>query len=113
VKRSFTGIVSGVLIIVIALSAAFAEDGTQTEAQPIGSIRRGETVTVSGEIIRVRGYDEFVIEDETGRVSVYVEGGFSRSEIQTGQRVTVRGRVDDDLLVFRREIYATEVVLSD
>lgn len=78
----------------------------------IGEVRRGEYVTVAGEVTRVRDYDTFQVEDETGRVQIYVRGGFSRPAVRSGETVIVTGWVDD-VFGFRKEIYATQIVLED
>lgn len=111
-KRAFLVTLALAFALVSTVAAQGDSDG-QTDLLSIGEIRRGEQVTVAGEVTRIRDYDTFRIEDETGRVQVYVRGGFSRSAIRTGETVTVTGWVDDDLLAFRREIYATRITLAD
>lgn len=79
----------------------------------LGDLRRGEFVTVEGTVTRMRDYDEFRMEDGTGRVDVYVRGGMRRPAFGRGDTVIVRGWVDDDLVDIPRDIYATEIELED
>jgi len=88
-----------------ALSATLALAETIT---PIGSLSRNTNVTVSGTVDRLTDEDEFVMSDATGSVRVYVGPNFVPAS--SGEAVTVRGFVDDDL---RIEIYARELVRAD
>lgn len=103
------------LLIAIALSnPAGVQAQEQDESiKALGEIRRGEFVTVEGRVTRMRDYDEFRIEDGTGRADIYVRGGMRRPAFGNGDTVIVRGWVDDDLIDIPREIYATQIELED
>lgn len=79
----------------------------------LGDLRRGEFVTVEGTVTRMRDYDEFRIEDGSGRAEIYVRGGMRRRAFRSGDTVIVRGWVDDDLVDIPREIYASQIELAD
>ena len=80
---------------------------------PINDIRRGMSVNLHGEVTRILDEDEFRLEDATGSIRVYI-GWKNRVQVKTGEKVTVRGVVDDDLAdYFRPEVYATEIVRED
>ena len=86
------------LVFLLAGSAAASADD-------IADLRRGAMAEVSGTVERVLDYDEFRLKDATGNVRVYV--GPQGHTLQEGQKVAVKGRVDDDLGPL--EIYATEI----
>lgn len=100
----------------VCLSALTGEAAAQEQDETVTAlqdVRRGEFVTVKGEVTRMRENDEFIVEDGSGRAEVYVRGGLGRPTFRRGDTVTVRGWVDDDLISIPREIYATEIELSD
>lgn len=99
----------GLGAIVLAITTALAIPAYAETITPIGDLQRGTSVTVTGTVDRILDEDEFRLADETGRVRVYV--GPNIVPANTGDEVTVRGIVDDDLL--RLEIYAREMVLPD
>ncbi len=104
------------VIIGVCLSALTGEAAAQEQQETVTAlqdVRRGEFVTVRGEVTRMRENDEFIIEDDSGRAEVYVRGGLRRPTFRQGDTITVRGWVDDDLISIPREIYATEIELSD
>lgn len=72
----------------------------------INDIRRGSMVTVQGTVERILDTDEFRLTDGTG--SIRVDVGYPNFvPVSEGERVTVRGFVDRDLI---KEIYAREIV---
>ncbi len=80
---------------------------------PIRDVRRGQFVTLNGEVQRLRDTDEFVLRDDSGAITVYI-GWRNRMPVSVGQRVTVVGTADDDVVPgFRPEIYASHIVLPD
>jgi uncharacterized protein YdeI (BOF family) len=80
---------------------------------PINEIRRGMSVNLQGEVTRILDEDEFRLQDATGSIRVYI-GWKNRVRVQTGEKVMVRGFIDDDLAdYFRPEVYATEIVRED
>ena len=87
----------------LAALPAFAEAIT-----PIADVKRGQAVTVEGTVERILDEDEFRLEDASGRIDVYI--GPNVLPANTGDRVTVRGIVDDDS---SREIYARQLVMPD
>jgi uncharacterized protein YdeI (BOF family) len=107
------------MVMTVAMGLAVevtAQDREQQQEETLtalGELRRGEYVVVRGEVTRMRDYDEFVIEDGSGRAEIEVRGGMRRPAFRAGDTVTVRGWVDDDLIDFRREIYAVEIELAD
>lgn len=85
------------------VSPAFAETIT-----PISEAQRGTAVTLEGTVERILDEDEFRLADASGRIDVYI--GPNMVPANVGDRVTVRGIVDDGLT---RDIYAREMVLPD
>ena len=101
-------IVTVFLLAVLITPIAFAEEVTS-----IGNLERGMSATVKGEVTRILDEDEFRVQDETGSVRVYI-GWKNRVSVTTGEKITVRGFVDDDLAsYFRPEIYAFELIRED
>ncbi|MGP1253252.1 MAG: NirD/YgiW/YdeI family stress tolerance protein [Kiloniellales bacterium] len=97
---------SGVLAAAVALlivAPASAETIT-----PIDEAQRGTAVTLEGTVERILDEDEFRLADATGRIDVYI--GPNMVPANVGDRVTVRGIVDDGLT---RDVYAREMVLPD
>lgn len=82
-----------------------AQSGSLTA---IADLQRGQTVMVQGVVQRISDEDEFILADDTGTVEVWTGNTFFT--VETGEQVTVRGFVDDDL---RLEIYAQEIVKGD
>jgi uncharacterized protein YdeI (BOF family) len=74
----------------------------------IGDLVRNTMVTVEGTVTRINDEDEFIITDSTGSIQIYT--GRSYFTVDQGQRVSVRGLVDDGVML---EIYADEIVLPD
>ncbi len=87
----------------LAAPQALAESIT-----PIGDVQRGSNVTVQGAVERLLDEDEFRLTDASGSIDVYVGPNIVPANV--GETVTVRGFVDDDLVL---EIYAREMVLAD
>jgi uncharacterized protein YdeI (BOF family) len=91
-------------------SGAAAPAGDVTN---IADVRPGASVRLQGTVTRILDEDEFRIEDETGSIRVYI-GWRNRVPVEVGERVRVRGIVDDDLVgAFRPEVYADEIVRAD
>jgi uncharacterized protein YdeI (BOF family) len=96
------------LSIIFVIPIAFAEEVTS-----IDDLERGMSATIEGEVTRILDEDEFRMQDETGSVRVYI-GWKNRVSFPTGEKLTVRGFVDDDLAAyFRPEFYAFEIVRED
>jgi uncharacterized protein YdeI (BOF family) len=91
-----------------AASASLGAGAVVDGVSRIGSLSRNTMVTVEGTVTRINDEDEFVIADSTGSIQVYT--GRTFFSVDQGQKVTVRGLVDDGVLL---EIYADEIVLPD
>jgi uncharacterized protein YdeI (BOF family) len=77
----------------------------------IEAVRRGQRVTVQGEVTRIRDEDEFILRDDSGRIRIYI-GWRNDMPVEEGDRVTVHGIADDDVLpLMRPEIYARWIAL--
>lgn len=84
-----------------------------TTTVSIASVRRGQSVTLQGEVARIRDTDEFVLRDDTGTIRIYI-GWRNRMPVVVGDRITVIGVADDDVFPWMRpEIYADRIVLAD
>lgn len=98
-------LVTGFLIAL--LTAAQAVSSTPV---PIDSLERGMTTTITGEVTRILDEDEFRLQDESGSVRVYT-GWQNRVMINSGEKLSVRGFVDNDIAsYFRPEFYAFEII---
>ncbi|MBB4287051.1 NirD/YgiW/YdeI family stress tolerance protein [Roseospira goensis] len=93
------------IVAALTVTAGAVQAETVT---PIGALQPGTVVTVQGTVERVTDEDEFRLADDSGRIEVYV--GPNIVPARAGDRVTVRGIVDDD---GPPEIYAREMVLPD
>lgn len=85
-----------------------ASSSSPSDLTPIGSLVRNTFVSVEGTVQRVTDEDEFIVADQTGSITVWT--GTTFGAVTPGERVVVRGFVDDDLLI---EIYAQEIVKED
>lgn len=91
-------------LLALASASVFAKDALT----PIGDLKRGTTATIQGTVERILDEDEFRIADASGSIKVYI--GPHMVPVDTGEQVTVRGLVDDDL---RKEFYARELVRAN
>jgi len=82
-----------------------------SRAAPIASLRRGQSATIRGEIVRLLDRDEFRLADASGSIRVYV-GWRNRVPGRVGDVVTVTGVVDDDAWPRRPEFYASSVITA-
>ncbi|MGF1447504.1 MAG: hypothetical protein ACFBRM_15075 [Pikeienuella sp.] len=90
----------------VVLVAGLAAASDRFPAVTIDGLVPGAAVSVSGTVHLVSDDDEFLLQDATGIVEVYLEhGGVT---VRAGDAVTVRGVVDDDAPL---EIYAQEVLV--
>jgi uncharacterized protein YdeI (BOF family) len=79
----------------------------------ISEVRRGQRVTLRGEVQRIRDEDEFTLKDSTGRIKVYT-GWKNEMHVAEGDTVIVEGRADDDVIpLMRPEIYASALILAN
>jgi uncharacterized protein YdeI (BOF family) len=98
-----------------AASSATPAAGATTLGDPISiaSVRRGQSVVLAGVVDRLRDSDEFVLRDDSGTIEVYI-GWRNRMPVRPGDRVTVAGIADDDVLPgFRPDVYADRIQLAD
>lgn len=101
------------LIALTVSGLFFSSVGMAQEITPIELLASGMAVTVEGEVVRILDEDEFRMRDATGSVRVYI-GWKNRMPVPVGEKVLVRGVVDDDLESrFRPEIYAFQIVRED
>ncbi|MGK7871257.1 hypothetical protein, partial [Falsiroseomonas sp. E2-1-a20] len=101
---SMKGLIAAATLAATLLSSSLAMANTT----PIADLRRGTMVTVVGIVDRILDTDEFRLRDPSGTIRVYVGPNWVPADV--GERVTVRGFVDDDLI---KEIYARELVRAD
>jgi uncharacterized protein YdeI (BOF family) len=93
--------------------AADKTPGDESVAMPIEDVRRGQRVTLEGEVTRLRDTDEFVLSDQTGKINVYI-GWRNDMPVDVGDRVKVIGMADDDVVPgLRPEIYARMVIFEN
>ena len=103
-----------VLVVLLSGSGALlgAQNASEEEIRPIGEVGRGERVTIRGEVVRFLDEDEILVRDESGRIEVYT-GSAVDPPPAIGEVITVTGRVDDDLIAIRRELYASTIIRAD
>jgi uncharacterized protein YdeI (BOF family) len=69
---------------------------TKAEQTSIGALQQQNSITLSGEIVRVQG-DDFILSDGTGQILVEAESRpLRQANLQNGDRVSVVGQYDDD-----------------
>lgn len=99
-----------VLAMLLVMSVAGM---AMAQVTPIAELQRGQSVTVEGVVSRITDEDEFRLRDDTCSVLIYI-GWKNRVMVNVGERVTVEGVVDDDLVgAFRPEIYARSITRQD
>jgi len=91
-----------------APQASPSQTATADGTTPIGSLQRNTLVTISGTVERVADEDEFFLQDATGSVKVWTGGAII--PVAPGETLTVRGFVDDDLVM---EVYAQEIIRAN
>ncbi len=92
----------------LALSAILLATPALAQVTPIAEVQRGTMVTVAGVVDVIVDDDEFILSDETANIPVYV--GPATPPVELGEPVTVRGFVDDELVL---ELYAHEITRAD
>jgi uncharacterized protein YdeI (BOF family) len=78
----------------------------------IADVSRGDLVELRGQVARIADEDEFILQDESGRVRIYI-GWKNDLPVERGDTVIVEGRADDSILGFRPEIYARFLELEN
>jgi len=119
------GVVLFLSALVSAAGAAERVDGPFPEGKEIAvekpgstvtaisEVRRGQRVTLHGKVERIRDEDEFILSDESGKIRIYI-GWKNDMPVDVGDRVTVKGRADDDVFPgMRPEVYATSLTLAN
>lgn len=94
---------AAVAVLLMAGSPSRAETIT-----PVAEAARGAAVTVQGAVAHVLDNDEIRLADASGDIVVYL--GPEPPIIGAGERLTIRGRIDDD---GPRELYAREIVRAN
>jgi len=103
--RKFLGVMSFFLFLLsISPTAQAANAVTQ-----IKDTYRGAYVMIPGTVLRFIDEDEFLLQDETGRIRVYI-GYQNRMPVRPGDKVTVEGFIDFDIV---KEIYAWTITKED
>lgn len=81
-------------IAAITLTALALPGMSQSTIQ---NLRNTNTVTLSGEVVRLMDDDDFLLDDGTGQIEVEAETAAIReSNLAEGTTVTVTGYYDDD-----------------
>jgi uncharacterized protein YdeI (BOF family) len=107
-----------VALALIAGNVGFAEAPAEAPEEErkfdrIADVSRGERVELRGEVVRIADEDEFILEDDSGRVRVYI-GWQNDLPVDRGDIVIVEGRADDDAFPgMRPEIYARVLELAN
>lgn len=100
-------------LTLFSLVTGLGFSATETAIDPIETIQPGMSVKLHGEVTRILDEDEFRLQDETGSVRIYI-GWKNRVTVRTGDKITVKGFVDNDLVsFFRPEVYAHTLVLAN
>ncbi|MBD2463647.1 NirD/YgiW/YdeI family stress tolerance protein [Oscillatoria sp. FACHB-1407] len=80
----------------LALASALIVPATAIAQTTIGDLQRQNSVTISGEVVRVQG-DDFILNDGTGQILVEAESRSIRQvNLRAGDRITVAGQYTDD-----------------
>lgn len=94
-----------------AVAALLMTAGSPSRSEtitPIDEAARGAALTVQGAVARVLDDDEVRLADASGDIVVYL--GPEAPTIAAGERLTIRGRIDDE---WPRELYAREIVRAN
>lgn len=80
----------------LAFLATLAVPAIATAQTTIGDLQQANSITLSGEVLRVQG-DDFILSDGTGQIWVEAERRPIREAgLKVGDRVTVAGVYDDE-----------------
>jgi uncharacterized protein YdeI (BOF family) len=118
---SLTLLISMLLVSIRTFSQSFQNVNDVTVEVPahaegairIKDVRRGQSVILHGVVSQIRDEDEFMLKDASGKIEIYL-GRLGSMPVKVGDRVTVKGRADDDGLPWTRpDIYASGLILSD
>lgn len=94
--------------VLLAFSFAASAQPAAERITAINDLARGSTATIQGSVERILDEDEFRISDASGSIKVYI--GPNLVPVEVGEKITVRGFVDNDL---RKELYARELVRAN
>lgn len=105
--------------MLLTLKAIAGEDGsaemsaTERTFDRVTDVKRGDRVHLRGEVVRIADEDEFILEDDSGRIRIYI-GWKNDLPVDRGDVVIVEGRADDDGIPgFKPEIYARVLELAN
>ncbi len=99
--------------VAVLTSLILAETASATDFTKIEDVKRGTSVSLSGEVTKILDDDEFRLRDASGATDVYI-GWRNRVTLNVGDTVIVHGAADDDVLPgFTPDIYAEKLVLSN
>jgi uncharacterized protein YdeI (BOF family) len=84
---------AGMTVATLAVVAA----PVLSQSSTIQDLRSNNTVTLSGEVVRLTDDEEFLLDDGTGQIEVEAETAAIReSNLAVGTSVTVTGYYDED-----------------
>ncbi len=107
-SSKFMAFLSSFILFSAVYETAHAESSNKQDqvVQTIDSLRAETIVTIKGVVERIRDEDEFILSDDTGSIKVYI--GSNRMPVEMGDKVTVTGMYDNDII--KREVYAHEII---
>jgi uncharacterized protein YdeI (BOF family) len=84
------------LAATLAFTAVLGLHGMAIAQTSISDLQQANTVTLSGEVLRLQG-DDFVLSDGTGQILVEAESRpLRQADVNVGDRITVAGQYSDD-----------------
>jgi uncharacterized protein YdeI (BOF family) len=110
-KIQLTAMAILMMVFMVTTSAA-SSNGNKTEIEitEISALERYTTTHIKGEVVRLLDEDEFRLQDESGRIKVYV-GWKNPGVVKKGDVITVKGMLDPGILF--DEFYASEIILEN
>ena len=96
VKLKFLSALAVLTTLTVPTIAMASPTAFKVAQTTIRDLQRANTVSVSGEVVRLQG-DDFILSDGTGQMLVEAEWqAIRQANLKPGDRVTVAGRYDDD-----------------
>jgi uncharacterized protein YdeI (BOF family) len=110
-KIQLTAMAILMMVFMVSTSAA-SSNGNKTEIEitKISALERYTTTHIKGEVVRLLNEDEFRLQDESGRIKVYV-GWKNPGVVKKGDVITVKGMMDPG--IFFDEFYASEIIMEN
>jgi uncharacterized protein YdeI (BOF family) len=110
-KIQLTAMAILMMVFMVTTSAA-SSNGNKTEIEitKISALERYTTTHIKGEVVRLLNEDEFRLQDESGRIKVYV-GWKNPGVVKKGDVITVKGMMDPG--IFFDEFYASEIIMEN